>query len=273
MSEMLMERTIEARARGVLGRSAYGLLGVLVVLVVLQAMSVLGVVDRNTFPPVTEDFAVLAQQMATATFWSAVGDTMTGWAVGLGLAILIAVPVGILVGSFPLAYRAARVPIEFLRPIPSVALIPLAVLLFGTGMEFKLFLIVFASIWPILIQVLYGVQDVDPVASDTARSFGFGAVSRLVRVTLPSALPYAATGLRISASIALVLAITAELVVGAPGLGGGINSAQQGGSYTLMYALILATGLLGWGVNIALELAERRILHWHISHRPTGAAL
>ncbi|WP_300009288.1 ABC transporter permease [Pseudonocardia sp.] len=270
---MLRERTTEVRARAVVGRSAYGLLGVAGVLVVLQAMSVLEIVDRNTFPPVTEDIAVLAEQMTTATFWSAVGSTMIGWAVGLGLAILIAVPVGVLVGSFPLAYRAFRIPIEFLRPIPSVALIPLAVLLFGTGMEFKLFLIVFASIWPILIQVLYGVQDVDPVASDTARSFGFGPVSRLVRVTLPSALPYAATGLRISASIALVLAITAEIVVGAPGLGGLINSAQQGGSYTVMYALILATGLLGWGVNVALERGERRVLHWHVSHRPTGAEL
>ncbi|MCW2719365.1 MAG: transporter permease [Pseudonocardia sp.] len=273
MSEMLLERADRVRRRGPAGRAASGALGVLGVLVLLQAMSLLGIVDRATFPPVTEDIAALVGEMLTASFWTAVAGTMSGWAIGLGLAILIAVPVGILVGSFPLAYRAVRVPIEFLRPIPSVALIPLAVLLFGTGMEFKLFLIVFASIWPILIQVLYGVQDVDPVASDTARSFGFGPVARLVRVTLPSALPYAATGLRISASIALVLAITAEIVVGAPGVGGAINSAQQGGSYTLMYALILATGLLGWGVNVALELTERRVLRWHVSHRPTGAAL
>lgn len=246
----------------------HGVLGVLTVLVLLQLLPYTGLVSKDTFPPVTEDFRVLIEQMQTATFWAAVRDTLWGWAVGLTLAAIFAVPLGVLIGSFPLLYRSLRVIIEFLRPIPSVALIPLAVILFGTGFEFKLFLIVFASSWPILIQVLYGVQDVDPVATDTARSFGFGPLSRLWRITLPSAMPYLATGLRISASIALVLGVTAEVVVGAPGLGRDIYSAQQGGNYSLMYGLILATGLLGWGLNSALETAERRVLRWHTAHRP-----
>ena len=130
-----------------------------------------------------------------------------------------------------------------------------------------MFLAAFAATWPLLMQTLYGVQDVDPVATDTARSFGFSRPQRLLRVTLPSAVPYIATGVRISAAVALILVVTAELVIGAPGLGREINLARQGGGVDLMYALILATGLLGWGVNVLFTRVERRVLHWHPSQR------
>ena len=194
-------------------------------------------------------------------------DTLQGWALGLGIACLVAIPSGILIGSSPLLYRALRVPIEFLRPIPSVALIPLAVLVYGSGLQSKVFLAAFAATWPLLMQTLYGVQDVDPVATDTARSFGFSRGSRLLRVTLPSAVPYIATGIRISAAVALILVVTAELVIGAPGLGREINLARQGSNVELMYALILATGLLGLLVNQLFTWAERRVLRWHPSQR------
>ena len=187
--------------------------------------------------------------------------------IGLGLAALIAIPAGIVIGSSRLLYRSLRAVIEFLRPIPSVALIPLAVLIYGSGLESKVFLATFAATWPLLMQTLYGVQDVDPVATDTARSFGFGRASRLLRVTLPSAIPYIATGVRISAAVALILCVTAELVIGAAGLGREINLARQGGAVDLMYALIIATGLLGWALNAVFARGERRVLHWHPSAR------
>ena len=172
-----------------------------------------------------------------------------------------------MIGSSPLLYRALRGVIEFLRPIPSVALIPLAVLVYGSGLESKVFLAAFAATWPLLMQTLYGVQDVDPVATDTARSFGFSRAQRLLRVTLPSAVPYVATGVRISAAVALILVVTAELVIGSPGLGRQINLARQGGNVELMYALILATGLLGMAVNALFTRIEHRVLHWHPSQR------
>ena len=156
-------------------------------------------------------FAALFDEVQASSFWKAVGNTLQGWAIGLAIAALIAIPVGIVVGSSQLLYRIARAVIEFLRPIPSVALIPLAILIWGSGLESKVFLAAFAATWPLLMQTLYGVQDVDPVATDTARSFGFGRTSRLLRVTLPSAVPYIATGVRISAAVALILAVTAEL--------------------------------------------------------------
>ena len=164
-------------------------------------------------------------------------------------------------------YHAFRPAIEFLRPIPSVALIPLAILVYGTGLQSKVFLVAFASIWPLLIQTIYGARDLDPIALETARSFRIRRSDRILRVTLMGAVPYIATGLRISSATALILAITAELIVGSAGLGREINIARQGGAVDIMYALIVTTGLVGWGLNSLFAAGERRVLHWHPSHR------
>jgi ABC-type nitrate/sulfonate/bicarbonate transport system permease component len=244
---------------------------VLGVLVLFEVLPRIGVLPRDHFPPISETLSTLGEELGEAGFWEAVGNTLQGWALGLGIAAGLAIPIGILIGSSRLAYRGARVIIEFLRPIPSVALIPLAVLVYGTGLESKVFLAAFASFWPLLIQTLYGVQDVDPVSTDTARSFGLGRFERLWRIKLPSAVPYIATGVRISSAVALILSVTAELVIGSPGLGRSINLAQSGGALELMYALIIATGMLGWLLNILATQGEKRVLHWHPSQREATA--
>ncbi|RBM22554.1 ABC transporter permease [Prauserella sp. PE36] len=241
--------------------------GVAAVLLLAEVAARTGLLPRRYFPPVTEMFAELGRQTTETSFWSAVGQTLQGWALGLGIAAAFAVPIGMLLGTSAVRYRAFRVIIEFLRPIPSVALVPLAILVYGVGLESKVFLAAFAAFWPLLIQTLYGMQDVDPVALDTARVFRLGRVERLTRVVLPGAVPYVATGLRISSSVALILAVTAELVIGSPGLGREINAARVGGATDLLYALIIVTGLLGWVLNALFAAGERRVLHWHPSQR------
>ena len=153
--------------------------------------------------------------------------------------------------SSDFAARAFRVPIEFLRPIPSAVLIPLLFLTLGSTLESEVFLAAFGAFWPLLVQTMYGVHDVDPVATDTARSFGLGPAERLYRVTLPSAVPYIATGMRIASTVALILAFTAELFMGTPGLGAHLNLAQSYGLTTQVYALALATGALGLATYVA----------------------
>ncbi|ONK11968.1 ABC transporter permease [Streptomyces sp. MP131-18] len=241
--------------------------GVLTVLLALELCSRVGLLSRDWFPPVTDTYAELFRLGMGRPLWVEIGRTLNGWAIGLALATLLAVPFGILLGSSPAAYRMSRVVIEFCRPVPSVALIPLAVLVYGVGLEMKVFLIVFVTFWPILLQVVYGVTDVDPVVRDTARAYGLPAHARFFRITLPSAAPYIATGLRIAAAIALVLAVTAELVVGAPGLGQSIVVAQSNAQLPRMYALIIVTGLVGWVLNMAFQAVERRLLRWHPSQR------
>jgi ABC-type nitrate/sulfonate/bicarbonate transport system permease component len=244
---------------------------VLCALALWQLVVGVGLINEEHVPPMTDTVEELIQLLGDGEFWRAVGSTLQGWALGLGIAAALAIPLGILIGSSPVVYRSVRFVVEFLRPIPSVALVPLAVLIYGVGLESKVFLATFASFWPLFVQTLYGVQDVDPVATDTARSFGLGRFERLWRIKLPSAVPYIATGLRISSAVALILAVTAELVIGSPGLGRSINVARQGGAIELMYALIITTGLLGYLLNLLTTQAERRVLHWHPSHRQVAA--
>ena len=196
---------------------------------------------------------------------------MRGWALGLGIATALAVPLGILLGSSDTAARAFRVPIEFLRPIPSAALIPLLFLTLGITLKSEVFLATFGAFWPLLVQTMYGVRDVDPVTIDTARSFGLGWLERLARITFPSSIPYIATGLRISSTVSLILAFTAELFMGIPGLGQLENYAQSYGLNDQLYAIALATGFLGIAIHIVFSALERRALRWHPSQR-LGAA-
>ena len=216
-------------------------------------------------------FSALWTQMTTGSFWVAMLQTIRGWALGLGIAAVLAIPLGIALGSSDFAAHAFRVPIEFLRPIPSAALIPLLVLTLGTNIKSEVFLAAFGAFWPLLVQTMYGVADVDPVAIDTARSFGMGRFERLVRITLPSSVPYIATGLRISSTVALILAFTAELFLGIPGIGQKMNFAQSFGLENDLFGLALAVGFLGLAIHLVFTRIERRALRWHPSQREVTA--
>lgn len=244
--------------------------GIILLLAVWEFFSRTGLVNPRFFPPASEVVVQLFAQLGTSRFWVATGETMTSWAIGLAISASAAIVIGFLIGGSSVLRKATHSTIEFLRPIPSVALIPLAVLLFGVGIESSLLLVVYASFWQILIQVLYGTADVDSVAMDTAKSYGLGWWARVRYVVWPTTLPYLITGLRLAAAVALVLAITAELVIGTPGLGKEIALNQSGGSILPMYALVVATGLIGVVINIVMRLVEKRSLRWHSSVRGEG---
>lgn len=247
--------------------AALGAAGLLGLLVLLELVPVTGLVDRRFLPPLHEMLSSLAAQVQTPEFWDALLATLRGWAIGLTIAMVAGVALGILIGSIPLLRAATSSTIEFLRPIPSVALIPLAVLLFGTDMRSTLLLVVYASFWQVLVQVLYGVQDVDPVARETARSYRFSPWAQVRTVIWPTALPYVMTGFRLAAAVALILEITGELVIGSPGLGKQIAVAQTSGAVAAMYALVIVTGVIGVVVNTVARAGERRVLRWHPSVR------
>lgn len=244
-----------------------GAAGALVFLLVWELVPRVGLVPARYVPPASEVLVVFARNLTFTDFWVAVGETLKGWAIGLTISTVAAIVIGIVVGSSTVLRRLTASTIEFLRPIPSVALIPLAVLIFGVQIGSKLLLIVYASFWQILIQVLYGVADVDPVANNTAKSFGLGYFARLRHVVWPTVLPYLMTGLRLGAAVALILSVTAELVIGNPGLGREIALAQSGGATAPMYALVLATGFIGVVINSLFRAIERRTLSWHSSVR------
>ena len=249
------------------GHARYGVAGMAGLLILAELLPRTGVVSADYLPPTSRIATALAAEAGTARFWGAVGDTLVGWALGLLIAVAAGVVAGVVVGSVPLLRALTASTVEFLRPIPSVALIPLAVLLYGSQLRSTLLLVVYAAFWQVLVQVVYGVADVDPVAEETARSYRLGPWARVRYLLWPTALPYVLTGVRLAAAVALILAVTAELIIGSPGLGVEIAVAQTSNAIPTLYALVVVTGLLGVAINVAARLAERRLLGWHQSVR------
>jgi ABC-type nitrate/sulfonate/bicarbonate transport system permease component len=235
--------------------------------VLLELVPRLGLIEAKYLPPTSDILATLVEQFGRGDFWVAVLDTLRTWLLGLVIAVALGAAVGVLIGSVPVLRAATASTIEFLRPIPSVALIPLVVVLQGPTVEATLILVVYAAFWQVLIQTLAGVADIDPVASDTAHSYHLDRWARIRYLIWPTALPYVVTGVRLAATVALILTITGELVIGSPGLGQEIANARSSGAVPMMYALIVVTGLFGVAANTATRAAERRVLAWHPSMR------
>jgi ABC-type nitrate/sulfonate/bicarbonate transport system permease component len=246
------------------------LLGLAVALAAFEIAPRIGILPSSSFPPPSEIFAALADLVGTSAFRSALWDTTWTWAVAMTITTVLAVPLGMFIGSSAAATLASRITIDFLRPIPSVALIPLLVLMYGTQPRLAIVLAVFGALWPLLFQAMYAIRDVDPVARDTATAFGLGPFARLRRVVLPSCTPFIATGMRLSASVALILIVTGEYVVGVDGLGKEVFLAQSAGAYADMYAYIVTAGILGVTINVVMAGVERRLLFWHASQRTRG---
>lgn len=234
-----------------------------------QLLTVTGALNRASFPTMASTLQALGDLLPTASFWATLADTVEGWAVGLAVGAVAAVLLGSAIGLSRFAHRSTAPVIEFLKAVPSIAILPLAIVVLGTHLEMKLTLVGYAVFFPLVIQVVYGVRALDPTVADTAASLQVRGVRRFLVVVLPSAAPFIATGLRISAATALILEVVAELIGGAPGLGQRILTAENAGPsmFPLMYAFILVTGILGIILTGVFSLAEKRVLHWHESQR------
>jgi ABC-type nitrate/sulfonate/bicarbonate transport system permease component len=213
-------------------------------------------------PPPSQIFVALWTGLIDGDISTQVGVTLSVYVRGLGLATVLAVLVGVLMGTYRPVFDALKIVVEFLRPVPSVAMIPLAILFFGLGATMRISVISYAAFWPLLINTIYGVRAIDPLALDVARNFGITGAAALWRVTLPSALANIATGFRISSTIALVVTITTELIAGNSGIGFYISQMEQANRLPPMYAGILLTGILGYLLNTLFVTLERRLVFW-----------
>ena len=260
-------RVMLCQCRVILNKSFLPALGIVFVAILLEISSRLELVPSREFPPISTVLVGLVAEMRCQEFWVSFIGTLQGWAGGLALGVAIAIPAGIVLGASDLVFRALRLVIESLRPIPTVALIPLAILVIGIGQGTKIALVAFAVFWPMLIQTIYGVRDVDPVARSCMQSFQISRRYQVYYLVLPSAAPYILTGLRLASSVALIVAVATELVVGMPGLGASISAAQISGEPVVQYGYLLATGILGLVLNLVFLKIERKLLFWHPSQR------
>ncbi len=248
-----------------------GAAGIAVFIALWEIVSRSGIVSARYLPPFSEVLVTLGDvvvgEQYRTQFWTALGNTMFSWTVGLAISLVAGIVVGVLIGSSKTVRDFTHSTIEFLRPIPSVGLIPIAVVIFGVRPTATIAVVVWACFWVVLIHVIYGVADVDPVADSTARSYGLKFHHRARYVVWPTVLPYLMTGLRLSGTIALVVALTIEIVVQAPGIGQLIARYQSAGNAPVVYALALLTGVLGLVINLLLRRLENAVLAWHTSVR------
>ncbi|MBF9128827.1 ABC transporter permease [Plantactinospora sp. S1510] len=234
-----------------------------------QLLTTTGALPTDSFPTMVGTMTELGRQLGSSDLWLAVGQTLRGWALGLLIGGSLAIATGTLLGLNRFAYRSVIPVIEFLKTVPVIAILPLAVVVFGPTPEMKIFLVAFGVFWPLTIQAIYGARAVDPVIRDTATVMQVRGVRRFAMVTLPSAAPFLATGVRVAAAVGLILAVIAELIGGSAGLGLSVLTAENAGPSQLpaMYSFIIVTGILGVVVTAVFTAIERRLLHWHESQR------
>lgn len=240
------------------------LIGVVGFLAVCEVVGRSGLAPPDYLPPPTVVLAELFTLLGEQDFTLDVIATILAWLITLGVSALIAVPLGMLLGNVPLLRTAVSAVVEFLRPIPSVALIPLALVLLGSGPETKIFLGVYAAVWPLLFNTIYAIGEVDEQLVDSARAFNIPRRQVLLQVKLPSIAPFVLTGLRLSAGIALIVVISTEMLSGSSGgLGHFIFVASSGGGRMdqVLAGTVLA-GIFGYLVNAGMAGIQRRWMTW-----------
>jgi ABC-type nitrate/sulfonate/bicarbonate transport system permease component len=173
---------------------------------------------------------------------------------------------GLLAGLwFGLSSRAERwslLSVELLRPIPSVALIPIAMLVFGFGYRMEMTVVAFTCFWPMMLLTQAALRQGEPRLFEVARVLGLVAHDRIVKIVLPAAAPRVFVAFRLGVGIALVVAVTVEIAANPQGLGFGLMSAQQNLRPDLMFALLLWVGALGWALSAGLLAIERRCFRY-----------
>lgn len=250
-----------------LANTIKGAAGVALAIAFWECIRALGIIDPRDLPSFLSIVRAAAVGLVGGELALALLATIGSWAPGLLIATIGGIAAGTALAMLPRLELATRPLIEFLRPIPSVALIPVALLILGIGLQMQLFMISFASIWPVLFSAKAGVEGVDPRFLETGRVLHLSNSACVFRIVLPNALPSIATGLRTASAIALVVAITVEMLTGRAGIGFYIENVRLNGLITEMWAAILLTGVLGYLVNTLFMTIERLALPWSPENR------
>jgi sulfonate transport system permease protein len=211
--------------------------------------------------------SLAAPSAALLAFFKAAADgsllastafTLGSAAAGLAIGFFLGVVLGTLLGLSKRAASMSFLSVEVLRPIPSVALIPLAMLVFGFGFRLEISVVAFACFWPILILTQAAVQQVEPCLLEVARALQLSQRQQFFKIVLPAIVPRLFVALRLGVAIALVVAVTVEIAANPHGMGYAIIYAQQSLDPALMLAWLFWIGAVGFAINVAaLKLQAR----------------
>lgn len=231
----------------------------LVVLALLEAWARTTGATSDSLAPPSAAAAAFVRAAADGSLWSATAFTLGAAAAGLALGFGLGVLAGSALGLSARAARFAFAGVEVLRPVPSVALIPLAMLVFGFGLRMELSVVAFATFWPVLVLAQAAARQVEPQLLEVARALQMKPAQTLRCIVLPAMLPRLFVALRLAVAIALVVAVTVEIAANPHGMGYAMMLAQQSLEPALMLAWLGWIGVVGWAVN-AGALALQRVL-------------
>lgn len=197
--------------------------------------------------------------LADGSLLMATRDTLISTVAGLGIGVSIGLLFGIVLGLLPVADRLMEVTVESIRPIPSIAVLPIALIAFGFGYNLEIAIIAFASLWSPLILTRAAVRGVEPRLLEVSRALRLSPLAQVVKIVIPAALPRIFVAFRLATGIALIVAVTVEIAINPLGLGYGMMSAQQALRPDLMLAYLVWLGLLGFGLNSGMVTAQHRL--------------
>lgn len=226
-------------------------------LVAWEAGSRAGALPMDSFSRPSDIAVAFLKGFADGSIPLDTWQTFEGALTGFAFAALAGILCGAILGLSPRLERVVGPSIDALRPIPSVALIPLALLLFGFGLRMEAAVVAFACFWPVLLMTIAAVRGIEPRLLEVARALELSYLSQMRKIILPAAVGRIAVGLRLALAISLVVAVTVEIVLNPRGLGHSMIAAQQALRSDLMYAELLWLGVVGWMLNYAAEKAVR----------------
>ncbi|MEU7714454.1 ABC transporter permease [Micromonospora chalcea] len=253
-----------ARLLGLGGRALHRSAALLTLAAIWETVPRAGLVDRVFLPPLSEVLAAWWELLRTGQLADHVGASLTRSLTGLALAVVTAIPLGLLIGWYrPLADLLSPL-LEVFRNTAALALLPVFVLILGLGETSKIALVVYACSWPILLNTIAGVKGVDPLLIRSARSMGLNHLRLFQKVILPASVPTVFTGVRLAGAYSILVLVAAEMVGAKAGLGYLVNYAQYNFAIPDMYAGIITISAIGLVVNQLLVAGERRFSTWRV---------
>ena len=240
--------------------SRYGLLIAFAVL--WQVSPALGWTNPAMLPPLDAIFIAMWNGITVGTFAHDIAISLQRAGTAFGAAVALGIPLGLFMGQIRVIERSLDPILQLFRQTSALALYPVFILLLGLGETSKVFVIFWATLFPILLATIGGVKQVDPKLVEMARVYGAKRLTVFRRVVLPASLPQIFVGLRLSATTSLLLLIAAEMIGANSGVGFQVMNAQFNFQIPLMFAAILLLALLGLLANAVLVLLQRKLCRW-----------
>jgi sulfonate transport system permease protein len=221
-----------------------------------------GWVNRAFLPTPQATVQSLVQGLTSgdlaAYTWATLSRMVNGWLLASALGIVL----GALIGASARAREWIAPTLEFIRPLPASAVMPLAIALFGLSGNMVLAVVAFGAMWPVLLATLYGLANVHPQLREVSRSLELGHLAFVLKIGLPNAMPDILAGMRLSLTVSLIVSVVGEMIASQSGLGQAILLAARSFQASELFAGIVLLGAMGFVSNALLALAERYLLRW-----------